>query len=126
LGKQLWRLLATELSLFAWLGHLNVDLGLLTAIMGLDKEAQKTLKEYSAPFGVDVTQWKSNRLGYLKDAYSVFAFLAVWFDEQGLTDLLDQFGDILKAGIFAVSGYGILHEDVDGDNPSPNACKRDN
>jgi hypothetical protein len=40
-------------------------------------------------------------------------------DEEGLTDLLDRFGDILRAGVFAVAGYGILDENVDSDSPSP-------
>lgn len=111
--------LATNVSLFAWLRHLRVDVGLLSAFQGLDGDARQTLKKFSAPLGLDVTQWKSNRLQYFKDAYPVFAFLAVWMDEQGLTDLLANFGDILRAGVFAVAGYGILDENVDSDAPSP-------
>jgi hypothetical protein len=43
----------------------------------------------------------------------------VWLDEEGLRDLADQFADILRAGVFAVAGYGILDENVDSDAPSP-------
>lgn len=111
--------LASNISLFAWLNHLKVDVGLLSAFRGLDDAARQILKEFSAALGVDVTAWKSNRLQYFKDAYPVFAFLVVWMDEQGLTDLLEKFGDILQAGVFAVAGYGILDENVDSDTPSP-------
>ncbi len=111
--------LANNISLFTWLGHLKVDVGLLAAFKGLDDDAQQILKDFSAPLGLDMTKWKSNRLQYFKDAYPVFAFLAVWLDEEGLVDLLEHFGDILRAGVFAVAGYGILDENVDSDTPSP-------
>lgn len=105
--------LAGNVSLLAWLKHLKVDLGLLSAFKGLDDEARQVLKDFSAPLGLDVTSWKNNRLQYFKDAYPAFAFLAVWMDEEGLTDLLESFSDILRAGVFAVAGYGILDENVD-------------
>jgi hypothetical protein len=35
-------------------------------------------------YGVNLADWSSNRSQYLKDAYPVFAFLAVWLDEAGL------------------------------------------
>jgi hypothetical protein len=111
--------LADGVSLFSWFQHLKVDVGLLSAFNGLDGEARQILKDFSAPLGLDVTTWKSNRLQYFKDAYPVFAFLAVWMDETGLADLREQFGEILRAGVFAVAGYGILDENVDGDIPSP-------
>jgi len=66
-----------------------------------------------------VAGWESNRSQYLKDAYPIFAFLAVWMDEQGLSDLMVRFADILKAGVFAVAGYGILDANVDKNTPSP-------
>ncbi len=111
--------LADKASLLSWFQHLKVDVGLLAAFNGLDAEARQTLKDFSAPLGLDVTSWKSNRLQYFKDAYPVFAFLVVWMDEEGLNDLLDQFDEILRAGVFAVAGYGILDENVDSDVPSP-------
>ncbi|MGE5377653.1 MAG: hypothetical protein ACM3XO_21540 [Bacteroidota bacterium] len=111
--------LADGVSLFSWFQHIKVDVGLLAAFNGLDREARQILKEFSAPLGLDVTTWPSNRMQYFKDAYPVFAFLAVWMDEMGLADLLEQFGEILRAGVFAVAGYGILDENVDGDIPSP-------
>jgi len=92
---------------------------LLAAFTGLDKEAKQLLMEFSAQFGVDVNQWPSNRLQYFKDAYPVFAFLAVWMDEMGLEEYVSSFGDILRAGVFAVAGYGILDENVDSNSPSP-------
>src|SRR5689334_5126289 len=73
--------LASDVSLLAWLGHLKVDVSLLSAFKGLNDDAQQTLREFSAPLGLDVTKWKSHRLQYFKDAYPVFAFLVVWMDE---------------------------------------------
>lgn len=111
--------LAKEVSLLDWWGHLKVDLDLLSAFRGLDQDAQRTLREFSAPWGFDLTKWKSNRSQYFKDAYPVFAFLAVWMDEEGLNDYIANFDCILEAGVFAVAGYGILDENVDSDQPGP-------
>lgn len=111
--------LQNSMSLRAWLHHLPVDIRLLAAFRGLDEEAQQILREFGAAFGVDVTQWSSNRSQYFKDAYPVFAFLAVWMDEEGLTELLASFDNVLRAGVFAVAGYGILDANVDSDTPSP-------
>jgi len=111
--------LATDVPVLSWLKHLRIDVELLAAFKGLDGEAHQLLKEFSARFGLDVSTWKSNRIQYFKDAYPVFAFLAIWMDESGLTDLVERFGDILRAGVFAVAGYGILDENVDSNAPSP-------
>lgn len=111
--------LANQVSFLAWLRHIPIDLGLLSAFRGLDSDATRLLKEFSARLNVDVTAWKSNRLQYFKDAYPVFAFLAVWMDDEGLTEYVNNFGKILQAGVFAVAGYGILDANVDGDSPSP-------
>ena len=111
--------LANDFNPFTWLKNLRVGLGLFTAFQGLDAEAQQLLKDFSSRFGVDVSTWKSNRIQYFKDAYPVFAFLAVWMDEMDLHGLIEQFGDILRAGVFAVAGYGILDENVDSNSPSP-------
>jgi len=111
--------LASGVSLLDWWHQLRVDVDLLGAFQGLENDAQQTLKDFSEPLGLDVTRWKSNRIQYFKDAYPVFAFLAVWMDEEGLHDYLERFGDILRAGVFAVSGYGILDENVDSETTSP-------
>lgn len=111
--------LANQVSFLAWLQNIKVDVGLLSAFKGLDDQARNLLRDFSAPLGFDVTKWTSNRLQYFKDAYPVFAFLAVWMDEEGLDELVDKFGEILQAGVFAVAGYGILDANVDSDAPSP-------
>jgi len=111
--------LENSVSLRAWLRHLPVDVRLLSAFRGLDGEARQLLRDFGAPLGLDITQWPSNRSQYFKDAYPVFAFLAVWMDEERLTEFLASFGDILRAGVFAVAGYGILDANVDSDAPSP-------
>ncbi len=111
--------LSNKTSLLDWWQHLRVDVNLLSAFRGLDGDALQTLKEFSAPLGFDVTTWISNRIQYFKDAYPVFAFLAVWMDEEGLSDYVASFADILRAGVYAVAGYGILDVNVDSDGPSP-------
>jgi hypothetical protein len=111
--------LANQISFLEWFQHIKVDVGLLSAFKGLDDEARQFLKDFSAPLGLDVTKWKSNRLQYFKDAYPIFAFLAVWMDEEGLDEFVNNFGDILRAGVFAVAGYGIIDANVDSDTPSP-------
>lgn len=111
--------LANQVSFLSWLQHIKVDVELLYAFKGLDDEAKKLLRDFSTSLGFDVTKWKSNRLQYFKDAYPVFAFLAVWMDEEGLDEFVNNFGEILRAGVFAVAGYGILDVNVDSDTPSP-------
>ena len=95
--------LENSISLSDNLRQLKVNLPLLSAFKGLDNDARQTLKEFGLPRGLDITGWKSNRLQYFKDAYPVFAFLAVWMDEDGMHDLLAVFGDILEAGVYAVA-----------------------
>lgn len=111
--------LAGNLSLSDRWGQFKIGLGLINAFRGLDDDARQTLSEFSAPFGLDVAGWESNRIQYLKDAYPVFAFLAVWLDEEHLDDYLANFADILQAGVVAVAGYGILDANVDSNVPSP-------
>lgn len=111
--------LANQVPFLSWLQHIKVDVGLYSAFKGLDDQARQLLRDFSAPLGFDVTKWKSNRLQYFKDAYPVFAFLAVWMDEEGLDEFVNNFGEILRAGVFAVAGYGILDENVDSNAPSP-------
>lgn len=111
--------LENNTSLLTWLKNFKVDLGLLSAFRGLDQAAQQIMREFSSPLSLDITRWSSNRIQYFKDAYPVFAFLAVWMDEVGLQNLVEDFGDILRAGVFAVAGYGILDANVDSDSPSP-------
>ena len=111
--------LASQISILDWWQHLKVDVGLLAAFQGLDADARQVLKEIGTPLGVDIAQWKSNRSQYLKDAYPVFAFLAVWMDEEGLGELVARFADILQAGVLAVAGYGILDANVDGNASAP-------
>jgi hypothetical protein len=103
----------------ARLRQLRVGLSLLRAFRGLDAEARTTLQQFGARFGQDVSAWPSNRPQYFKDAYPVFAFLAVWMADEGLSDLVRRFDDILRAGVYAVAGYGILDANVDSNAPSP-------
>lgn len=111
--------LRNDFSIAAWWQHLKIDVELLAAFKGLDGAARLILREFSAPLGLDVTAWKTNRLQYFKDAYPIFAFLAVWMDEMGLEDFLARFDDILRSAVFGVAGYGILDENVDSNAASP-------
>lgn len=99
--------------------HRRVGLALLSAFKGLDDQAQHVLREFSAPLGIDVTEWETNRPQYFKDAYPILAFLAVWMDEAGLTDFLADFSTILRSAVYGVAGYGILDMNVDGSASSP-------
>jgi hypothetical protein len=110
--------LVSQISSLAWLGHLRVDIGLLSAFHGLDTQAKQVLADFGTPLGLDISRWKSNRPQYFKDAYPVFAFLAVWMHEEGLHDFVNVFAEILRAGVFAVAGYGILDANVDSETPS--------
>lgn len=101
-----------------WL-HRKVNLDLVAAFQGLDGDARQVLTAFGAPLSLDLHGWKSNRSSYLRDAYPVFAFLAVWMDEMNLADLVAQFADILRAGVLAVAGYGILDANVDSNAPAP-------
>jgi hypothetical protein len=93
--------------------HYRVGADLFAIFQGLDGEARQVLKDFSAPLGLDVTQWKSNRSQYFKDAYPIFAFLAIWMDETNLDDYLRNFSTILRSAVFGVAGYGILDENVE-------------
>jgi len=99
--------------------HRKIGMDLLSAFRGLDGQAMNILREFSAPLGIDVTQWKSNRPQYFKDAYPIFAFLAIWMDEVGLQEYLEKFDIVLRSAVFGVAGYGILDENVDSNVPSP-------
>jgi hypothetical protein len=111
--------LTNSVSPMTRLRHLRIDVELLSVFKGLEACSKKILRAFSAPLGFDITEWKSNRPQYFKDAYPVCAFLAVWMDEECLDDLVANFADILRAGVFAVAGYGILDANVDSDAPSP-------
>src|SRR4030067_288735 len=99
--------------------HRKVTADLFFAFQGLDDEARQVLKDFSAPLGIDVTNWRNNRTQYFKDAYPIFAFLAVWMEESGLTDFLTQFDDILRLAVYGVVGFWILDMNVDGSAASP-------
>lgn len=109
----------SETTMLSLWKHRKVNYDLLLAFQGLDDQAKQILKEFSAPMGIDVTKWKNNRPQYFKDTYPIFAFLAVWMDEMGLTEFLDQFSTVLRSAVFGVAGYGILDMNVDGANASP-------
>lgn len=99
----------------------NITLGLRFGawFSGLEKDSQKLLNSYSLEYGMDIASLASFRLQYLKDAYPVFAFLAVWMYERNLSEQLEKFGDILALATLAVSGYSILDSNIDTDKPIP-------
>lgn len=97
--------------------HLKTYKDLLPAIQGMNAEAEKILKAFGKPFGQDLTKWKSSL--YFKDFYSVFAFLVIWLEEQGLSGILPSFGGVLRSAVYGTTGYGVLDVNLDGNNPSP-------
>lgn len=109
--------LSDDIPVFTWCRHINVALRLLAAAKGLENEGRQILQDFCKPLGLDVTKWKSSH--YFKDFYPIFAFLVIWMEEQGLSDILEDFDDVLRAAVFGVTGYGILDLNTDGNNPSP-------
>jgi hypothetical protein len=101
--------------------HKRVGLELMTLFKELDLERKRFLKEYSTSWGSDVNQWKSllKKEEYFKDAYPIYAFLVIWMDHQNMTHQLSKFGDLLRAVMYGIAGYGILDVIVDEKNFSP-------
>lgn len=101
--------------------HRKIGMEMMSLFGDLDKDAKRLLADYSGTMGFDVTKWKSLKMKdeYFKDAYPIYAFLAIWMGEEGLTDNLNRFGDILRAVAFGIAGYGILDVIVDGNDFSP-------
>ena len=98
--------------------HRKIGMEMLSLFNTLDNDAKKLLTDYSSSMGFDITKWKSLQVKneYFKDAYPIYAFLAIWMEEEGLSDNLKRFGDILQAVIFGIAGYAILDVIVDGDD----------
>lgn len=101
--------------------HRKTGMKILSTFKGLDNNAKQVLNDFSTPLGFDVNAWESLKLKseYFKDAYPIYAFLAVWMEEVGLTDLLENFEDILKAAVYGIAGYGILDVNVDRSSSLP-------
>jgi hypothetical protein len=99
----------------------KVKLGveLYQAFSGLTQYRKQVLQEFSQCRAIDINNWKSNRKSYFTDAYPIFAFLVIWMEENGLHELLERYDEVLKAAVFAVAGYGILDENVDGATSVP-------
>jgi hypothetical protein len=103
------------------LRHRKAGMKILSTFKGLDANAKQILTDFSGPLGFDVTTWKSLELKseYFKDAYPIYAFLAIWMEEEGLNNLLEKFENILRAAVFGIAGYGILDVNVDEKSSSP-------
>ncbi len=109
--------MSDENPLLTYLPHLKVYKDLLSAFKGMNGEAQQILKDFSLPLGVDVTKWKSSL--YFKDFYQIFAFLAIWMEDQGVGGIIKHFGTVIRAAVYGTAGYGILDANLDGNDPSP-------
>ncbi len=109
---------ATVISLIK---HKRVGLELMTLFKELDLERKRYLKEYSSSWGSDVNQWKSllKKEEYFKDAYPIYAFLVIWMDHHNMVNQLSKFGDLLRAVMYGIAGYGILDVIVDDTKFSP-------
>lgn len=111
----------SDTTVLTMLRHRKMGIKIFSAFKGLDDNVKLILKDFSTPLGFDVTTWKSlqSKSEYFKDAYPIFAFLAIWMEEEGLNNLLEKFEDILKAAVFGIAGYGILDVNVDKKELSP-------
>lgn len=98
--------------------HRKVGLELVSLLNSIDSERKQFLTDSTLPMGFDITKWKNLNLKdeYFKDAYPVYAFLVIWMEEAGLSDYLHSFGDILRAVVYGIAGYGLLDVIVDGTN----------
>jgi hypothetical protein len=92
------------------------SLELMGLFIAIDYHRRKFLKDYTTPLGFDINEWKSLNLKdkYYRDAYPIYAFLAIWMEENGLTDSLHSFGDMLRGVVYGIAGYGVLDVIVDG------------
>lgn len=109
--------LSDQFSLSGIPNRLRLGIELMSLYLDFKKKSKEILNEFSAQRGINIGQWKSNRKSYMNDAFPVFIFLAIWMDEMQLHHITKKFDDIIKAGVLAVSGYGILDYNLD-DNQS--------
>lgn len=111
----------SDVNVFSMFRHRKAGMKILSTFKGLDDNAKQVLYDFSSPLGFDVTCWESLKLKseYFKDAYPIYAFLAIWMEEEGLADILKNFEHILRASIFGIAGYGILDVNVDEKSSSP-------
>jgi len=94
-------------------------LRMTTLLSGLEKDASAVIFAFDQRWGTDISGWKSNRKQYLQDAFPVFAMLAIWMHDHHLNDLLEEYDQVLIAGVYAVVGYSILDDNLDSNNPNP-------
>lgn len=111
--------LSNQFSIKLVANRLKLGIDLMPVYLNYNKLVKYYLTDFSKPKGINVKSWKSNRKSYINDAFPIFVFLAVWMDEMGLDKLTSKYDEILKAGILAVTGYGILDENVDSEQSSP-------
>lgn len=103
------------------LKHRKAGTEILSLFHSINADCKGLLKEYLHNEGIDITRWKSLKAKeeYFRDSWPVYALFAIWMEEQGLTEPLNRFPDILKAVAHGIAGYGILDVLVDSREFSP-------
>ena len=111
----------SENSAAVFLKHRKVGSALLSLFSAMEADSKALLKSHFADLGLNITGWKSfkAKAEYFKDGWPVYAFLAIWMEEQGAKEPLSRFGDILRAIAYGTAGYGILDVLVDGEGFTP-------
>ncbi len=97
--------------------HKDIGLHFYTLFKDTDQNRKLYLKDKTAEFGFDISQWKSLKLKdeYFTDAYPVYAFLVIWMHENEVRVPLLRYGDMLRAIMCGIAGYGLLDVIVDKD-----------
>lgn len=101
--------------------HRKIGLELMNLFKAVDSERKRFLTDCTLSFGFDISKWESlcKKDEYFRDAYPIYAFLAIWMEEKGLHNHLKAFDDILRAVVYGIAGYGILDVIVDEKGFSP-------
>lgn len=85
----------------------------------LENDSEVFINFIDNKWKTNIAGLKSARKQYIQDALPVFIMLAIWAKEEGLWDILENYDQVLIAGLYAVIGYSILDDNLDSNKPNP-------